>query len=315
MFALCVEASHSRGMGHLFRALALASALERREKSVVIYVNRDAGAARVLSQAGREWKQVTLYETHQPWEAELIRGEGVKVWVNDRFETGAEHAKKVKAAGAVLVTFDDSGTGAAFADLHVCALPLGESAHAAGRRVLTGLNYLVLDPAIRSYRRLRSELNSLVVSMGGSDTYGLTLEVLRALQQRELRATLLIGPGFVHDEALRKMADSNYVVKRSVPSMAEELAKHDLAITAGGMTAFEANAAGLPCIAIAAEPWEEHAARQLAKLGGCRYAGPRGRIDFSVLDERLPVGKMSAQALAMVPADGADTVVDELLKL
>ena len=48
MFALCVEASHARGMGHLFRALSLAQALEARGAKVQIYVNEDAAAARAL---------------------------------------------------------------------------------------------------------------------------------------------------------------------------------------------------------------------------------------------------------------------------
>jgi hypothetical protein len=81
------------------------------------------------------------------------------------------------------------------------------------------------------------------------------------------------------------------------------------------VTPFEANAAGLPCIVVAAEPWEEKAGELLARLGGCRYAGPRGRIDFGVLDEALPLERMSAAALAAVPADGADRVAAELLAL
>ena len=38
--------------------------------------------------------------------------------------------------------------------------------------------------------------------------------------------------------------------------MAEEMSRHDLAVTGGGMTPFEANAAGLPCIVVANETFE-----------------------------------------------------------
>jgi spore coat polysaccharide biosynthesis predicted glycosyltransferase SpsG len=158
-------------------------------------------------------------------------------------------------------------------------------------------------------------MGSVVVSMGGSDTYGLTLDVVRALSERKLAATVVIGPGFAHEAGLAKLLDIGMIVKRSIPSLAEEFSRHDLAITAGGITPFEANAAGLPCVVIGAEPWEERAGELLAKLGGCRYAGPRARIDFSPLDHALPLEKMSAAALAAVPVDGAERVAAELLKL
>lgn len=302
-------------MGHLFRALALAHAMEAQGAVVRFYVNRDESAERALRQCGRAWTTVPLEDSSIGWEAELIRKDGIRVWINDRFETSAEHALKVLAAGAALATFNDRGSGAALAHLHVSAVRLGETERPGGRRVLSGLQYLVVDPEVRSYRRLRRALDSMVVSMGGSDTFGLTVEVVRALHMRSRPATVIIGPAFAHEAALAQLLDARFSVKRSVDSLPAEFARHDLAITAGGVTPFEANAAGLPCIVIGAESWEERAGELLARLGGCRYAGPRRQIDFSVLDELLPLEKMSAAALESVPADGAERVAAELLAL
>jgi spore coat polysaccharide biosynthesis predicted glycosyltransferase SpsG len=314
VFALCVEASHARGMGHLFRALALSEALEARGAAVKIYVNGDQGAERVLLQSGRAWQAVPL-NGDEPWEPDRIRADGVRVWVNDRLETTAVHARRVLDAGALLATFDDRGSGAESAHLHVAPFPLGEGDRPAGRKVLSGLQYMVVDPAVRKHRRQRSVLQSLVVSMGGSDTYGLTVLVVRALRARKRQATIVLGPGFAHNAELGAELDSSFVVKRDLKSLVEEFAQHDLAITAGGITPFEANAAGLPCIVIGAESWEERAGELLGRLGGCRYAGARTRIDFSALDEELPLREMSAAALASVPADGSDRVAAELLAL
>jgi spore coat polysaccharide biosynthesis predicted glycosyltransferase SpsG len=300
-------------MGHLFRALALADALEARGASVQIYVNDDEGAARVLRDQARRWKVVPLDKVG--WEAERIRADGVRVWVNDRLETTAVHARRVLDAGARLVTFNDSGSGAALAELHVAAVALAEGERPAGRRVLTGLQYLVLNPEVKRFRRPRTQLGSIVVSMGGSDTYGLTVRVAEALRARKRAATVIVGPGFALDKALDGVLGGGLTVKRSLRSLPEEFSRHDLAITAGGITPFEANAAGLPCMVIGAEPWEEHAGALLAKLGGCRYLGPRAKADFSALDEPLPIARMSEAALAAIPADGADRVATELLRL
>ena len=316
MFALCVEASHARGMGHLFRAFALAEALEAAGARVLIYVNEDAGAARALDERGRAWRLVPLQKGGTAnWEAERIRSDGIKVWVNDRFETTAAHARRVLDAGARLATMNDSGSGAALADLHIAAVALAEPEKPQGRRVLAGLEYLVLDPAIARFRRPRLELHSLVVSMGGSDTYGLTVEVVRQLRARKLRASVVIGPGFAHEAELGRVVDDSFILKRSLRSLPEEFARHDLAITAGGVTPFEANAAGLPCIVIGTESWEERAGMMLAKLGGCYYAGPRRQVDWSVLERPLPIAQMSEAALAAVPTDGAQRVARELLAL
>jgi spore coat polysaccharide biosynthesis predicted glycosyltransferase SpsG len=313
VFALCVEASHARGMGHLFRACALAEALETAGARVVIYVNEDAGAARTLRERGRSWKAVPLQDAG--WEAEQIRADGIHVWVDDRLATTAAHARSVLAAGARLATLNDSGSGAALADLHIAAVPLAEPATPPGRRVLTGLQYLVLDPATARLRRARKGMHSLVVSMGGSDTYGLTVEVARQLRMRKRPATIVIGPGFAHEAELAGVVDGSFTLKRGLRSLPEEFARHDLAITAGGVTPFEANAAGLPCIVIGAESWEECAGMMLAELGGCLYAGPREHIDWSVLDRPLAIAQMSESALAAVPADGAHRVAKELLAL
>lgn len=315
MFAICVEASQQRGMGHLFRGLALARALEDRGAQVLFYANDDPGVRRALALAARPWTPVPLRNAEQRWVSERIRGDGVRVWIDDCFETSEEHARSVLSGGARLATFNDSGPGAALADLHISAVRLGERAELRGRKILSGLQYMVLDPEVRLYRRPRSEVRSLVVSMGGSDTYGLTVQVMSALQARGKKATVVIGPGFAHEAALASLGNQGFIVKRSLSSLPQEFSRHDLAITAGGVTPFEANAAGLPCVVIGAEPWEERAGRLLADLGGCVYAGARHAIDFSILDRSLPIGQMSEAALASVPADGADRVAAELMAL
>jgi spore coat polysaccharide biosynthesis predicted glycosyltransferase SpsG len=315
VFAVCIEASHERGMGHLFRGLALAQALEQRGAPTRIYANQDPAAARTLRERGRDWAPVPLRDDRSGWIAERIRADGVRVWISDCFETSLAHARGVTEAGAKFVTFNDRGPGAALADINVCAVSLDEGTAPAGKRVLSGLQYLVLDPEVRRYRRARVSQASMVVSMGGADTYGLTVEIVRALRARGRTATIVVGPGFAHQRELADAAGNRFVVRRGVGSLAQEFSRHDLAVTAGGVTPFEANAAGLPCIVVAAEPWEEKAAELLARLGGCRYAGPRDRIDFDALEEPLPLARMSAAALAAVPADGADRVAAELLAL
>jgi spore coat polysaccharide biosynthesis predicted glycosyltransferase SpsG len=313
MLALCIEASHARGMGHLFRSLALAEAVESQGGAVRFYLNPFAPAEALLRGRGRRFE--TVPPLGDGWEPDLIRRDGIRTWVNDRLDTTASHAARVRGAGAHLATFDDRGAGAAQSDLNIVAIPAANDEPLAGKRVLRGLASLVLDPAIARLRRPRSRLESLVVSLGGSDTYGVTIKVMRALKSRSMGATVVLGPGFAHKTELAAIADASFTLKRNVPSLAEEFSRHDLAITAGGVTPCEANAAGLPCIVIAAETWENRTGEMLEELGGSLFAGPRDRIDFSILDRLPDVAAMSRAALAHVPADGAARVAREILAL
>lgn len=313
VLALCLEASHAQGMGHLFRGLALADALMDQGSKVHFYLNAFAPAEELLRVRGHAFTIVTLDDGD--WPATLIAANGIRTWINDRLDTGAGHARVVRQTGAHLVSFDDRGEGAALADLNIVAFPVSDDEKLPGRRALAGPQALVLDPAIAGLRRPRTALSSLVVSMGGSDTYGVTVQVAQALKQRGKDATVILGPGFAHDRELAAVGHGGLIIKRNVPSLAEEFLRHDLAITAGGLTPCEANAAGLPCIVIATETWEARTGQVLEQLGGSLFAGARDDIDFSILDRPLAIAAMSAAAMRGVPYDGAQTVAREILAL
>ncbi len=314
MYALCIEASHVRGMGHLFRGLVLAAALERRGAAVRFLVNDEPAAAGILRARGRPFDVVPLDELEQGWEEALVRRHNVRVWVNDRLQTDARHATRVVEAGATLATFDDYGTGAAFTKLHVAALPAGGLVPL-GERVLSGLRYLILDPAIERYRRLRKKAVRTIVTMGGSDTHGITVDVAKALRECAIEATIVLGPAFRHEAQLAPYLDARFTVKRNVPLLAAELAEHDVAVTAGGITLYEACASGLPCIAIAAESWERNSIEALAKLGACVDAGYRGQFDRLVFQRPLQIEAMSSAGMRALDFDGAERVAEALLAL
>lgn len=307
MYALCVEASHARGMGHLYRGLALARALERRGAQTRLFLNDAPEAAAVLRREDRPFTAVDLSSLDV---GELVRRHAIRVWIDDRFATDERHARRVLDAGARLATIEDRGSGARLADLHVMPLGQGE-----GKRVLGGWRYLVLDEDVLRHRRRRAVPGSLVVSMGGADTYGLTVDVVRALRDLGRAATVVLGPGFSHEAALAPLLGGGIEARRGLRSLAEEFARHDVAITAGGVTLFEAAAAGLACIAIAAEPWERESVQALAAQGACRFAGYRADFDRAALGAPLDVARMSEAALAAVDGEGAGRVAEELLGL
>lgn len=315
MFALCIESSHARGMGHFYRALNLADGLAKAGLSYTFYLNDHAPSRQILAERGVPHRVVNLEDMTGNWEGALIRQDGIALWVNDRLNTDARHAEKIKAAGIPLVTFDDRGTGAALADLHVAALAFDAQEWLAGARLLRGPDYLILNPEIVEYTRLRTRLSSILVTLGGSDTHGVTVRAVRLLKEMGLTATIVVGPAFMHMAMLEEVLTGGFTLKRGVPSMIEEFHQHDLAVTGGGITPFEANASGLPCVVIANEPFEIPVGVALQNLGGSLFAGHHESLSLPLFRADLPLEQMSRAGMRNIGLQGTERVIDALLEL
>lgn len=312
MFGICIEASHRRGMGHLFRMLNFCDTLREREIQFRFFINPDGASQALLAQRKLPFDLVSLGPDENGWQVASIRRHGVKLWIDDRLDTDAGHAAQVKACGIPLVTFDDRGAGAALADLNVVALAFDQTEDLQGAKVLRGPRFLVLNREIGRYQRVRIGEGSIIVSMGGSDTYGVTVQVVKILKAADRGATVIIGPAFRHETELLAVLDDGFVLKRGVPSLIEEFSHHDLAITGGGITPFEANASGLPCIVIACEEFEVPVGQGLAALGGAVFAGYYADLDKTMLTRALPIQTMSEAALKQIDLLGANRVADEI---
>ena len=310
--AICIEASHRRGAGHLFRSQVLARELARLGCRVLIVVNECAQAQEQLRASGLDFR---VAAQGPGWEKALVAENQVDLWINDRLDTDAEHGQAMRSLGLPLVTFDDRGEGAHEAFLNVCALAGGTARAIPGRRVLTGEEWLVLNPALAQRRRQRTRADSLLVTLGGSDTYGVTLRIVRLLARSGRCATVLTGPLFAHETelaALAKTADITW--RKSVPDMGELFQAHDLAITGGGITPFEAVSTGLPVVIVANEPHEVAVGQRLESLGCALFAGFHEELDEGLLlDLPMDVSGLSAAGMRCVPLDGAQRVCREIL--
>lgn len=315
MLALCVESSHARGMGHLFRSCALARALAQAGRQVRFYVNDHGAAVAELRRQDLAFDVVPLCDPAVDWETEAIARDGIRLWIYDKHRTDRRSTARVKAQGVPIVTLDDRGEGAADADLHIAALVFDSDEPLAGKRVLRGVDYLLLNSDIAPHRRVRSSAGKYIVTLGGADTYGVTPRVVRLLARLGRPATVVVGPAFAHHDELAAAAGAGFEIKRNVPSLIEELARHDVAVTGGGITPLEANASGLPCIVVANEDFEVLTGRFLERMGGAVFAGHHGSLDESVFSRNLDVERMSRSALAHITLDGTRRVVDAILSL
>ena len=315
MFALCIESSHARGMGHFYRGLNLAEGLVEAGFGCKFYINDHKQSLAILSNTGYAYEVVNFEDFTSGWEKTVIQRDGIKYWLNDRHGTDIKHSATIKAMKIPLITFDDWGSGADLADLHIAALAFDSHEKLGGVKILRGVEYLILNPKIRKYARLRKQLSSILVTLGGSDTYGVTVKVVQMLSAMNLSATVVIGPAFMHTAMLDKVLTNQFILKRGVPSMIEEFSKHDLAITGGGVTPFEANASGLPCVVIANELFEIPVGDALQKLGGAIFAGYHEALYSPLFKADLALEQMSRAGMMNIGLEGTSRVIKAILEL
>lgn len=310
MFALCIESSHKRGMGHFFRALNILEYLRHEGESAIVCINEDERSLRLLDERNVVYEVVDYGDVSGNWEKRLIHKYHIDVWFLDKFETGRELAAHVKNEGILLAAVDDRGQGAELADLHFCSMLFHGLR---GKKIYTGKDYMILNPEIAKYRRQRTALKKILVTLGGSDTYGVTVKIVQILKRKGYGADIIIGPNFRHIEQLRKAIDETFTVYETVPSLIAKFNEYDLAVTGGGVTGFEANASGLPCLIIASELHEIENGRYLAGFGGARFAGYYKNMEESVFDlQEIDIRSMSIHGMDAFQLNGLENIYHEI---
>lgn len=324
-FIICIEASHQRGMGHLFRGMHLGQALSRSGHGVSFVINRDRASIDVLRSRGFSPDIVDSYHSEN-WESPIIARHAPDWWINDRMDTDEGHARTVTAAGVRMATFDDHGGGAGLAAYDFLPLDLCPASPLPNGRY--GPRYLVLDPAIKDFRearKSRSPGNSVVVTMGGSDTYGVSPAVVQALAAGTPQASLQVvaGPNFRHHEQLldaaRRVPNPPRVLER-VDSLTALMAEADLVVCGGGVTLFEAAALGVTALTVANETHEIPVAEWFARQGFSLHAGFH-RDDFAdalsrdaevLLNDAEKRRRMGERGMALVDLGGAESIISLL---
>ena len=71
MFAICVESSHGKGMGHLYRALNFIDLLQSKKEEYILFINSDQAAIELLESRNIRFETVDLTDDVNNWETAL----------------------------------------------------------------------------------------------------------------------------------------------------------------------------------------------------------------------------------------------------
>ena len=101
---------------------------------------------------------------------------------------------------------------------------------------------------------IRDDINSIMVSFGGSDVRGLTLKVLQSLKEHfpNTIKNIVVGGGYEKLEKLKDYKDNftNIFFNVNATDMIKIMQNSDIAIASGGQTLYELAKIGTPTISI-----------------------------------------------------------------
>lgn len=171
--------------------------------------------------------------------------------------------------------------------------------------------------------------NKILIAMGGSDPYNITLKALKAISglKTRLEIHLLLGPGYRFLGSLEDVRRNIYqplhfhhgIPQEGLPSF---LAGFKLAIMSFGLTVYSAARAGLPVICLAHHPQGAEAARTFFKDQATgKFIGEQSQVPgesiaretIKLLENNNALRRFSQNGQETVDGKGLERVVNIIM--
>lgn len=268
---IVTDGGQMMGMGHVQQSMTLARKLEphahivflTKSDGVVVDFIREGGFF-ASAHADDDAIFATLYQSRPD------------VILFDKIDVSVDLVKRIKRSmNSKVVIFTNLTSANGYADMVVLPrapeLSTGITARfqniatvdeVMGRKCFYGPKYWVLRPEFLSYKKLGIReavpIKKLLLAFGGSDPSNLTSRAVQALVNHGNRyeVDIILGRHFSYEDMLRSILDRDtqklltVTLHRNVRNVAELMYQADLAVTAAGMSMFEALCVGTPVIVI-----------------------------------------------------------------
>jgi len=342
------DASVTIGNGHIMRCLTLADALQNRGAEVQFICRAHEGH---LADFIR-WKKYgcvllnpTSIGTSWRYDAEetvniLNQGKQPDWLIVDHYSLNWrwESAMRPHVGKIMVINGQTQCKHDCDLFLHQTPMPSNENYRRlapASCRFLSGVDFVLLRPEfselrpkILACRKCTTDIRRLLVTFGGTDPNNLTGKILRYLAAAdlpsELKVDVVIGATSTHLSDIQMAARETSVPTQvfvAANNMAEHMARADLAIGAGGMTAWERCCMGLPSIIIVAAENQRASADALEREGVCLsirseyLAGSFHTVLQRALHDRTWHERAISRSVRMVDGLGATRVADAIYLL
>ncbi|HUK37627.1 MAG TPA: hypothetical protein VLV30_00770 [Methanomicrobiales archaeon] len=292
MITTCFRADASVGVGtgHLMECLTLAESFGRTLSSGSLFlVNGFGPATRAIGEKGYPCRIVPAGMSQgeeAAWVTETAGEAGARLIVCSLLGRDDSFYRALRRKGAtVLAILDDAGPTPVPADLMVNFSVLQDESlyrryGGSGTRFLLGPRFMPMGEEFHGYwsrrRPVPEVAGTIFVNQGGSDPFGLTAKILRALELLDLPQEIVVVVGSAVTDAHRrelkaigKESGNTYSFAWGVTprEMGEIMDRSDLAVTAAGNTLYELAIFGVPSIIVSHHERHLAVAERFAALG------------------------------------------------
>jgi len=199
---------------------------------------------------------------------------------------------------------------------------------------LLGSKYFIFREEFRKAteikRKIKKNANNILVTMGGSDPFKITIKVAKALSRMDkLYLNLKVVLGAAFDSKAKKEVKAIlgkfkgcYKIMENCDNMAKLMLWSDLAIINGGLTKYETAITGTPTLVISHSEAEANIMRDFQKGGSAVHLGYIKDINErtiyegvkNLLDNNLSRKRMSESGRNMLDAKGASRIISRIPK-
>jgi len=243
------DAGVNLGMGHVYRAIALAQELSSHE--LVLATRSDDSYALGANFLQKHPYNIHLLNSEDEFQS-LVEDMQPDILLLDILDTDGDYIQNIRQTPLFLVTLEDLGTGAHLADIVINDL---YSDLYPKQNHWYGVENSILSPyfeIITPKENMNPQVENILITFGGSDPKNLTLKALQALEEIRFKGNVIVvlGPGYQHDSFSLYDFKLNGQIMKSVANMAELARNADLALTSGGRTVTEMMALGIPTMVL-----------------------------------------------------------------
>jgi UDP-2,4-diacetamido-2,4,6-trideoxy-beta-L-altropyranose hydrolase len=299
------------GFGHLKRCFSLARALQDTLSPVFILDRDDSWAGGQIAKMG--WKYDcrgldALFEW-MPDPAGIL--------IDTRVTAGLDgFIAMARSRGIPVISIHDLGLAPLASDIAVDGSVVAPPVNPFPRssRCFCGTEYMVLDPAYgrlqEQTKPIRERIHSVFVNLGGGNSAKYFPSVLAGLKSWSHELDVVAVPGFVSwgQESIGRKDWYPLHFHWETEGLERLLFRADLAITAGGLSAYEALGAGTPLAALSYDRLQQSTIEALAGKGACVDLGPGDDLDACNISATLSLIDSDVDMRRSLSLRGRETV-------
>ena len=247
------------GMGHIYHCLTLAHNLIGHN---VMFVTKE-GCESGIKKIEESYLPLTIIKNDNVF-FEFLKDYQPDIIVNDCLDTSLEYMQKLKTLCGRVVSIEDMGSGAAYADVVINSL-YKEREYIYNQHIYSGENYICLrdEFIISNPKQFSPQVREVLVLFGGTDPSNLTARIYSMarrmhLKYPEIHFTFLVGIGYdCKQHEIFSREDENITIIRDTSFVSDYMKKADLAFTSQGRTVYEFAVMGVPAIVLAQNEREQ----------------------------------------------------------